>query len=77
MESQEVFDVLKFRAGFGITGSLPTDPYMSLATYGTGAGAWNAYTGSWLTATYGPNINPNPDLKWEWNYASSPIALVM
>ena len=71
MESQEVFDVLKFRAGFGITGSLPTDPYMSLATYGTGAGAWNAYTGSWLTATYGPNINPNPDLKWErkgeWN----------
>ena len=26
MESQEVFDVLKFRAGFGITGSLPTDP---------------------------------------------------
>ena len=28
MESQEVFDVLKFRAGFGITGSLPTDPYM-------------------------------------------------
>ena len=65
MESQEVFDVLKFRAGFGITGSLPTDPYMSLATYGTGAGAWNAYTGSWLTATYGPNINPNPDLKWE------------
>ena len=67
MESQEVFDVLKFRAGFGITGSLPTDPYMSLATYGTGAGAWNAYTGSWLTATYGPNINPNPDLKWEKN----------
>lgn len=67
MESQEVFDILKFRAGFGITGSLPTDPYMSLATYGTGAGAWNAYTGSWLAATYGPNINPNPDLKWEKN----------
>ena len=67
MESQEVFDILKLRAGFGITGSLPTDPYMSLATYGTGAGAWNAYTGSWLAATYGPNINPNPDLKWEKN----------
>ena len=58
MESQEVFDVLKFRAGFGITGDWSSDVCSS---------AWNAYTGSWLTATYGPNINPNPDLKWEKN----------
>lgn len=67
MENQNVFDILKLRAGFGITGSLPNSPYMSLATYGTGAGAWNAYTNSWLSATYGPEINPNPNLKWEKN----------
>ena len=29
-EPRSCSDVLKFRAGFGITGSLPTDPYMSL-----------------------------------------------
>lgn len=67
MENQSVFDILKLRMGFGITGSLPTEPYMSLSTYGTGAGAWNAYTGSWIAATYGPEINPNRDLKWEKN----------
>lgn len=65
MEDVEFLDMLKFRVGFGITGSLPNDPYMSLIKYGTGAGNWNALTGSWITATYGPGNNPNPDLKWE------------
>lgn len=65
MEDVEFMDMLKFRVGFGITGSLPNDPYMSLIKYGTGAGNWNALTGSWITATYGPGNNPNPDLKWE------------
>lgn len=67
MENLDFVDVLKLRAGFGITGSLPEDPYMSLATYGTGAGAWDAYNKGWLAATYGPQINPNPNLKWEKN----------
>ena len=65
MENVDFMDMLKFRVGFGITGSLPNDPYMSLIKYGTGAGNWNAITGSWITATYGPGNNPNPDLKWE------------
>lgn len=65
MENVEFLDLLKFRAGFGITGSLPEDPYMSLIKYGTGAGNYNAITGTWINATYGPGNNPNPDLKWE------------
>ena len=61
----KVFDVLKFRAGFGITGSLPTDPYMSrylrqqVLELGT-------LTGSWLTAIRS-EYQLNPDLKWEKN----------
>lgn len=65
MKNQSVFDVLKFRAGYGVTGSLPEDPYMSLIRFGTGAGNWNAWDSSWINASYGPKNNPNPDLAWE------------
>ena len=65
MKSLKWIDMLKFRVGFGITGSLPNDSYMSLIKYGTGAGNYNAITGTWLNATYGPGNNPNPELKWE------------
>ncbi|MDR2859201.1 MAG: TonB-dependent receptor [Mediterranea sp.] len=67
MESIPAINMLKFRAGFGVTGSLPNDPYMSLIKYGTGAGNWDAINGGWIAATYGPGNNPNPDLKWEKN----------
>lgn len=67
MKDFEALNMLKFRVGYGITGSLPTDPYMSLIKYGTGTGNWDAITGQWITATYGPGNNPNPDLKWEKN----------
>ncbi len=60
-------DMLKLRAGYGITGSLPNDPYMSIIKFGTGAGSWDALNGRWITATYGPMNNPNPNLKWEKN----------
>lgn len=65
MKNVKFIDMLKFRIGFGITGSLPQDPYMSLIKYGTGAGNYNAITGTWINATYGPGNNPNPNLKWE------------
>jgi TonB-linked SusC/RagA family outer membrane protein len=67
MENVTAVNMLKFRAGFGITGSLPNNPYMSLIKYGTGAGNWDAINGEWISATYGPGNNPNPDLKWERN----------
>ena len=56
---------LKLRAGFGITGVIPNDPYQSLTRYDYGETYYydNA-TGSWLP---GLDIasNPNPDLRWE------------
>jgi TonB-linked SusC/RagA family outer membrane protein len=67
MENVSVFNMLKFRIGYGITGSLPNNPYMSLIKYGTGAGYWDPIGGGWINATYGPGNNPNPNLKWEKN----------
>lgn len=53
---------LRVRAGFGITGSIPRDRYMSLARLNFGT---NAYVnGEWLQ-TVQPATNPNPNLKWE------------
>ncbi|MFA6867337.1 MAG: TonB-dependent receptor, partial [Clostridia bacterium] len=65
MESIPAINTMKLRVGYGVTGSLPIDPYMSLIKYGTGAGGYNPYSGEWLTASYGPDNNPNPNLKWE------------
>jgi TonB-dependent starch-binding outer membrane protein SusC len=65
----ELFDmsaveVLKFRASYGVTGSLPRDSYLSLQTLAPGGSKFYAgndvYIGSYL-----PNKNANPDLKWE------------
>ncbi|GHT30182.1 SusC/RagA family TonB-linked outer membrane protein [Bacteroidia bacterium] len=67
MQGVPALDMLKLRVGYGVTGSLPNDPYMSLIKYGTGYGYWDAINGKWLTATYGPGNNPNPNLKWEKN----------
>ncbi len=56
---------LKLRAGFGITGIIPNDPYMSLTRYDYGSSYYydNA-TGSWLPGLEIAS-NPNPDLRWE------------
>ncbi len=62
---------LKIRAGYGVTGNQNAlSPYQSLATVGPFPwGTQNAYYGtpenpSWILS-YGPNINPNPALRWE------------
>lgn len=54
---------LKLRAGFGITGVIPNDPYISLTKYAYG----NSYyysDGKWLPGL-SVSSNPNPDLRWE------------
>lgn len=60
---------LKVRAGYGETGNSDIDPYLSMSTLGTGNPYLNDQ-GIWQQ-TYGPNKNPNPNLKWEtkkeWN----------
>lgn len=53
---------LKLRASYGITGSLPPYAGLSELTF-TGRGNY-LINGNWI-ATYGPNQNANPDLKWE------------
>ena len=56
------FDLLKFRAGYGETGNIPNDPYLSILRLGPGSNFF--YNGSYVPS-YGPASNPNPDLKWE------------
>jgi TonB-linked SusC/RagA family outer membrane protein len=56
------FNALKLRGSYGVTGNLPPESALSALTY---AGQGNYYiNGAWI-ATYGPNKNQNPDLKWE------------
>ncbi len=56
-------DELKFRVGYGITGSLPDQNYVSLARLSPLGGRF-FYNGNYIQP-YGPGSNPNPDLKWE------------
>ncbi|MGB3779546.1 MAG: SusC/RagA family TonB-linked outer membrane protein [Tunicatimonas sp.] len=56
-------DELKFRVGYGITGSLPDANYVSLARLTPLPGRF-FYNGNYIQP-YGPGSNPNPDLKWE------------
>lgn len=56
-------DELKLRVGYGVTGNSGIANYSSLVTMGTGGNYINP-DGVWRQ-TYGPNRNPNPDLRWE------------
>ena len=53
---------LKLRAGYGVTGIAPRDPYQSLTSYRYGSKF--LYNGEWVQGL-SPSRNPNPDLKWE------------
>lgn len=60
---------LKLRVGFGVTGTEPTDPYMSLTRLSYSGNV--LVDGKWVNQIV-PASNPNPDLKWErkneWNF---------
>lgn len=62
MKRFKFLNVLKIRAGYGITGTEPTNPYMSLSRLSTGTKYYN--NGKWIPAIQ-PLSNPNPDLRWE------------
>lgn len=55
---------LKFRASYGVTGALPPQSYLSLPTLTAGGSFFYAGNNVYVRP-YGPNQNPNPDLKWE------------
>ncbi|GAA0537310.1 TonB-dependent receptor [Chitinophaga japonensis] len=62
LEGSRVLSALKLRGGFGITGTEPTDPYMSLNRLN-----FDTYTlinGQWVQVI-NPATNANPDLRWE------------
>ena len=63
MSNLKTISNLKIRAGYGITGNQGFPNYSALTTLSTG----NTYLypdGIWRQ-TYGPDRNPNPDLRWE------------
>ncbi|WDF69918.1 SusC/RagA family TonB-linked outer membrane protein [Sphingobacterium oryzagri] len=63
MQNVTFVNDLKLRASYGVTGNQDIPNYRSLVTLGTG----NNYIypdGVWRQ-TYGPDRNPNPNLRWE------------
>lgn len=63
MKNIEWLNNLKLRAGYGITGITPTDPYRAKTTYDFGS-QYYYDNGEWLAGLV-PASNPNPNLKWE------------
>ncbi len=55
-------DSFKLRAGYGITGVIPSDSYMSQTLYNYNGYFFN--DGKWVKGLV-PASNPNPDLRWE------------
>lgn len=62
MKNQKIFDDLKLRVGYSVTGSQPKDPFLGVAMLKYGSYAF--VNGNWIQ-TIVPASNPNPDLKWE------------
>lgn len=63
LKSSKVINYLKLRVGYGITGNSGFANNASRVTLG-GGGKYLFPDGSY-NETYGPNRNPNPNLKWE------------
>ncbi|WEK35026.1 MAG: SusC/RagA family TonB-linked outer membrane protein [Candidatus Pseudobacter hemicellulosilyticus] len=60
--ANSIFDDLKLRGGYGVTGSQPNSIFLGLGTLAyTG---WFYTNGQWIN-TLVPARNPNPYLKWE------------
>lgn len=62
MQSQTIFNDLKLRAGYGVTGSLPGSSFLGMSMLGYDA--YFYYDGKWIQSLK-PVQNANPDLKWE------------
>jgi TonB-linked SusC/RagA family outer membrane protein len=63
IKKHSFINFLKLRGGYGETGNSGFANYASLVTLG-GGGRYIYPDGSYFE-TYGPNRNPNPNLKWE------------
>ena len=65
IKNLNLFDDLKLRVGYGVTGSQPSSSFLGLPTLAYGAANDQVYfNGAWRQTFY-PNKNANPGLKWE------------
>jgi TonB-linked SusC/RagA family outer membrane protein len=62
MDGVTFFDDLRLRAGWGITGIAPNEPYQSLTSYSYGSRMF--FNGQWVQGL-SPSRNANPNLRWE------------
>jgi len=62
MKNQKVFDDIKLRAGYGVTGSQPSQSFLGVPLLGYGD--YYLYNGPWIRALQ-PTQNSNDKLKWE------------
>ncbi|WPU92219.1 SusC/RagA family TonB-linked outer membrane protein [Mucilaginibacter sabulilitoris] len=62
MQDQKIFDDLKFRAGYGVTGNPPRQSFLGVGLLGYGN--YILYNGQFIQ-TLAPAQNANPGLRWE------------
>lgn len=62
MQGQTLFDDIKFRAGYGVTGTQPSDLFKGVGLIGYDQYVFS--NGTWVR-TLIPTQNSNPDLRWE------------
>ena len=64
MDNVGYLSSLKLRGGYGLTGTIPSDPYNALRklTYDTSGFVYN--NGEWIAGLI-TSSNPNPNLRWE------------
>jgi len=62
MQNQKLFNDIKLRAGYGVTGSQPSQSFLGKSMLGYGD--YYYYNGQWIQALQ-PTQNANPSLKWE------------
>jgi len=68
MDGQHLFDDLKLRAGYGVTGNPPAAGFLGVGLLGYGN--YILYNGQWIQ-TLGPSQNANPSLKWEQKHETN------
>jgi len=68
MQGQRIFDDLKLRAGYGVTGTQPNSLFLGVALLNYGG--YFLSNGQWIQ-TLTPSQNPNPNLRWEEKHESN------
>jgi TonB-linked SusC/RagA family outer membrane protein len=63
-----LFDDLKLRAGYGVTGTQPSDLFLGVSILSYGDYVYS--NGVWIQ-TLGPSQNPNASLRWEEKHESN------